>query len=352
LVSYSQKYDRLEANADLQFRRLNDTVLHWHLESEHEAQVAIRNSDYAKDEMRRCSAAEYALRQPHHSQAELRVAIDKVEQEALNHVRFNEQNAALQLSNSEKYTRLLKEEIFAKDMGMQMAKQKSDTVETELARVSLMLAHGEAEVQQLKTGSSDNNTVTQKAQRDLVQSLSELQDVRAKYDTALSDCQEAMVECESYSDYGFEENRLYIEHYNLWQTLLCSTQPPSALPPGLPAAAAGSAPTPLVAPTRESRYDDPVLKIKEADKLHAPAFPTITNLASWQSNLTQALVQTSGVRDVETIIAWISAVWAAGSKIEDFADSGGEAYVTLDVKLSIALQQIITHNGPDAKELK
>ncbi len=93
-------------------------------------------------------------------------------------------------------------------------------------------------------------------------------------------------------------------------------------------------------------------KIKEADKLHAPAYPTITNLASWQSNLTQQLVQTSGVREVETIIQWITSVWTKGAKFEDFATSGGPEFVTLDVKLSTAMQLIISHGGQDAKELK
>ncbi len=102
----------------------------------------------------------------------------------------------------------------------------------------------------------------------------------------------------------------------------------------------------------DTRYEEMALKIKEADKLTAPAYPTITNLQSWQSNLTQALVQTSGVREVERVIYWITSVWAKDAKFEDFATSGGSEFVTLDVKLSTAMQLIISHGGQDAKDLK
>ena len=123
LVSSAQKYDHLEANATLQIQRLNETAVHWHSESEHEARVAIRNSEHTNDAVRRCTAAENALRQQPvpsvpQNHAELRGIIDKVEQDALNHVLFNEQHTETQLAHSSKYTRLLNEEPFAKHLGM------------------------------------------------------------------------------------------------------------------------------------------------------------------------------------------------------------------------------------------
>ena len=137
------------------------------------------------------------------------------------------------------------------------------------------------------------------AQSNYVQSLRTIDGLRTEYGDTLQALQEESIECEAESNYGYEENRLYIEAYELWQNLLCSTTSSTTLPPGLPAVSAGPSTTRVAAPpVRESRVEDPALKIKEADKLHAPAYPTITNLASWQSNLTQQLVQTSGVRDV------------------------------------------------------
>ncbi len=121
---------------------------------------------------------------------------------------------------------------------------------------------------------------------------------------------------------------------------------PFVLPPGLPA---GEATRPSAsnataqAANADTKYEEVALKTKEADKLTAPAYPTITNLMGWQSNLGVALVQASGVRNVEKVIFWISSVWAKGSKFEDFAESGGAEFVTLDIKLSMAMTSTIAH---------
>ncbi len=221
-------------------------------------------------------------------------------------------------------------------------------VNAELVRVNRQLAHGQAEVYQSRTVSAENS----QAQSDLEQALKELEVMRVQYETVcLIEGEEAMESAKNLK-YAYQENALYIEHYELWQQALSAPKSSGSVPPGLPAAEAAPAPIPVAAATREPRQEESALKVKEADKLHAPSFPTITNLGSWQSNLSQALVQTSGVRDVRIIIEWISAVWAPGSKIEDFATSGGDAFVTLDVKLSSALQQIIAHGGHEAKDLK
>jgi hypothetical protein len=247
----------------------------------------------------------------------------------------------------------LNEEIFAKSIGIQMARQNGEAAEAKAARAETLLVQQTTEARMMKTEQSEHHAMAIRAQSTYVQSLRTIDGLRTEYGEALQDLQEESIECEAESNYGYEENRLYIETYELYQNVLCSTPSPTTLPPGLPAVSAGSSTTRVTAPpVREPRVEDSTLKVKEADKLHAPAYPTITNLASWQSNLTQQLVQTSGVRDVQTIIEWITAVWTTGAKIEDFADSGGAAYVTLDVKLSTAMQLIISHGGQEAKELK
>ena len=46
-------------------------------------------------------------------------------------------------------------------------------------------------------------------------------------------------------------------------------------------------------------------------------------------------------------------VWALNNcSVEDLADSESKGYVTLDLKLAVALQQMISHGGNPAKELQ
>ena len=251
--------------------------------------------------MQRCLAAENALRQravPNLPQnhAELRGIIDRVEQDAMQHVRSTEQRTENLLAQSSKYARLLNEEIFARNLGLQMANQRGDTVEAEVARVELLLVQEKAAALKARNGQSENHAVAVQAQSKYVQSLRTIDGLKTEYGEALQSLQEESVKHQAEADYGYEENRLYIETYELWQNLYCSTPAPATLPPGLPAASAGPSTNRVSAPARESRVEDLALKIKEADKLHAPAYPPITNLESLQSNLPHQLGHNYGVR--------------------------------------------------------
>ena len=359
LVEATQQWTQLEANAVTHCQHLSDKLSHCQSESQKESYVAKCRSEQTIDANRRCDAAEAALRQNqvpsvHYGQAEVQDAVTKVakvEQEALQYVQQCEQHAAARLATSEHHAQTLFAELSVSTMGIKTAKYKSDQVDAELVRVNRQLAHSQAEVHQSKMGSAQSHASSSKAQSNLEQVVKELEGLRAEYETVcLLEGQEEL-ESEKNSDYGYLENQLYIETYEKWQQSLSAPKPLTSVPPGLPAAEAAPAPSPAAAATKELR-EETSFKVKEADKLSAPPFPTITNLASWQSNLSQALVQTSGVRDVRIIIEWISAVWAPGAKIDHFATSGGESFVTLDVKLSVALQHIISHGGQDAKELK
>jgi len=73
---------------------------------------------------------------------------------------------------------------------------------------------------------------------------------------------------------------------------------------------------------------------------------------SWQTALLQAVVPTSGNRSYNVVTTWISQSWAKGSTYESLADSGPDAFVTLDMMLSTAMQTMIMHAGQDAKELR
>ena len=63
-------------------------------------------------------------------------------------------------------------------------------------------------------------------------------------------------------------------------------------------------------------------------------------------------MQTSGNRDYKPVIKWISDVWAVGATFDGLADSGGDSFATLDVKLASSMQAVISHGGHDAKELR
>ena len=52
------------------------------------------------------------------------------------------------------------------------------------------------------------------------------------------------------------------------------------------------------------------------------------------------------------MIKWISDVWAAGATLDSLADSGGDSFATLDLKLATSTQAVIAHGGHDAKELR
>ncbi len=212
--------------------------------------------------------------------------------------------------------------------------------------MELLLVQERAASQLSTQGWSRTHEVAVAAQTEYVQSLKDSEAWKTECGEAMHLLQEESLKCH-------EEHRHYCETYDLWQNLRSAPISPSVRPPGLPVPPVEQPPKPRrTAGAEESRYEEVVLKTKEGDKLHAPSYPSITNLVSWQSALTQQLVLTSGVRDIETVIKLISAVWTKGAKFDDFATSGGLEFVTLDVKLSTAMQLIISHGGQDAKELK
>ena len=360
---YTRQYVQDEETTRSQVQNLSEAAVYWRAESEQEGRVAARHSEHSKEVAQRCTTAEQALRQsivPNipQNQAEIRGVISRVEQEAIQHVRANEQRTELQLEQSSQQARLLNEEIYAKNLGIHLATQRGDKAEADVARGEQLLAQEKVLVLRARHEKSETHAIAVQAQSKYVQTLHAMDSLQTEYGEALQSFQDEQVMYHEAYDQCYEENRLYVETYELWQNLRC-TLPASPVqpqlpvqPPGLPASTRSFGGTNLPETRAPGRYEEQGAKIKEADKLHAPPYPTITNIASWQSNLTQALVQTSGFRVVETIIEWITKVWTKGAKFEDFSSSGGPEFVTLDVKLSTAMQLIVSHGGQDAKELK
>jgi hypothetical protein len=91
------------------------------------------------------------------------------------------------------------------------------------------------------------------------------------------------------------------------------------------------------------------LKTKEGDKVAVPKYSSITSLIPWQTALAQAVVNTSGNRSYKVVMQWISEVWAPDATFAALADSGGDNFVTLDIKLTTAMSHVVSHDGQDAK---
>ena len=77
-------------------------------------------------------------------------------------------------------------------------------------------------------------------------------------------------------------------------------------------------------------------RVKEADKVLVPKFPSITNLKQWHNQLARNLVLASGRTDGQEV-AWLNMVLADGAKIDLFELSGEARFATLDIKLHSAL---------------
>ena len=72
-------------------------------------------------------------------------------------------------------------------------------------------------------------------------------------------------------------------------------------------------------------------------------------LRAWMIKLAKAVITASGRTDQKEY-AWLALVQKEGSSADDFADSGGSRFETLDMKLSTALSTLID-SSPQAKKV-
>ncbi len=122
------------------------------------------------------------------------------------------------------------------------------------------------------------------AQTKYVQSLKTVEALQTEYGEALRSFQDESILYREEANHSFEENRLYVETYELWENLRSAPTVPPVLPPGLPAFEAGQytrprasfAPAP--APTPDTRYEEVALMTKDADNLTAPHHPSLSNM--------------------------------------------------------------------------
>ena len=81
-------------------------------------------------------------------------------------------------------------------------------------------------------------------------------------------------------------------------------------------------------------------RIKEMDRVTVPKFPTLASLKQWHSQLIRNLVLASGRTD-HVELRWLDEILKVGAKFEDFHNSGGARFATLDIKLHCAMTQVI-----------
>jgi hypothetical protein len=89
-------------------------------------------------------------------------------------------------------------------------------------------------------------------------------------------------------------------------------------------------------------------KVKEAEKIDVPNFPTIVQLDNWKIRLGYALVAASGRGDSKEI-AWLRRCWDPDTRHEDLQASRRRRYATLDFRLGKAILESVRAHGAPVK---
>ena len=133
-----------------------------------------------------------------------------------------------------------------------------------------------------------------------------------------------------------------------------SRHPPSSHDSELDSGSRAPSRPPSEAPAVAGKSSDPMVPTrKEAEKVTVPAFPTVISLPQWRTDLAHQLMSAAGKSDTSLVVQWIKKCWEPGVTSEDFYDSGGPAWETLDMKLLTAMKAMLAaaSNKPQAKEV-
>ena len=95
----------------------------------------------------------------------------------------------------------------------------------------------------------------------------------------------------------------------------------------------------------------PTPKIKEADRIDVPAFPTILTVHAWRTKLINAVLVAPGNHHLEKIIKWLAMSGTVDS-MDTLDDLGGPAYVMLDIKLSTGMTEMLRKAGDKSKRVR
>ena len=352
----AQTYQHSEVRAKVESDEHQKVSVFWHTEAQKEAQRSRVAEQFCHTEVAQCKAQEQNFRQQLAAASSqsydqnTKAHLQYVEQEALDHVKRANANAESAARTCEQKVQLMNEEVYAKSQGILISETQTRSFRLEAVRLQEVLDKERVTFQSMQQNCSKYQNDALAMNSKYIEALREVDRLKHEHMEEAGLCRQESRMCQS-------EHQLYMETYDVWQHSLSAPLPRLVTPPGLSQrtdAPAGNNPQ---LPQRfnmaeESLAAIDVPKTKESDKVQVPAFPTITSLLMWQTALSQALVQTSGSRDIQSVVKWISEVWSPGSSFLGLKDSGGDAFVTLDVKLATAMQAMIAHGGQDAKELK
>ena len=67
--------------------------------------------------------------------------------------------------------------------------------------------------------------------------------------------------------------------------------------------------------------------------------------------LTMNVTRASADRDIEVWMSWLACVFVANPDLDFLADSGGERFAMMDIKLALSLQTMLRSAPDDAKDV-
>ena len=86
--------------------------------------------------------------------------------------------------------------------------------------------------------------------------------------------------------------------------------------------------------------------------MEVPAFPDITKLLPWKSNLRRLILVAAGNPDYTRVLRWIDDAWKVGATFEELDDPGGHQFVMLDMKLANGMVTMMHKAGDRAKRFR
>ena len=105
--------------------------------------------------------------------------------------------------------------------------------------------------------------------------------------------------------------------------------------------------------SRDRRDHDsgrPRISRKEAERVNVPPWPKITKLDSWKMALAMNVTSASADPDIEVWMSWVACAFVVNPDLECLADSGGERFAMMDIKLALSLPTMLRSAPDDAKD--
>ena len=98
-------------------------------------------------------------------------------------------------------------------------------------------------------------------------------------------------------------------------------------------------------------HNNPRISRKEAEKVNVPPLPKITKLDGWKMALTMNVTSASADPDIEVWMSWLACAFVVNPDLGFLADSGGERFARMDIKLALSLQTMIRSAPDDEKDV-